>query len=1160
MRVRLFEDIFTGRHIETELEDGLNGNAVLSELGLDEKQAGIITPEGEVKDLGASISYPFISVYVIPKGATAILITAIIAITAIVTVGVLAACGVFNRMKSIPKTNAAASLRGSSNQARLNSRLPILLGRQKIFPDLAAQPYTSYESNEQFLHQVFCFGYSDAVIDTSTLKIGNTPIDKYQEVSLSYDPSTDLYPDRAIETYLGIELEKGIAQVRTTASGCWKAIVGITAPSGFYRYNDDGNKQAVNLGLKIEYKLSSSESWSIYKDSTESIAADVYRKAYALELTPGIYDIRDTRTTSKSSDSKYVDYIYWEILTCFTEDSSGNRYVIKTAGDYSLATVKIRASKQLNGTIDSLSAICTLNTTYYKGTAWVKGPTRNPASAVLYLLTNNKINPRAVDDSFIDWDSFIGFYQFCEKNGFTCDAYITSDYTIEELCNHICQSNLSNLVVKSSLISIRIDEAKDIVTQLFTPRNARSITMQRSFESMPKIIKAKFNSEDVEFTEVERTIRINDDDSFSFDTEIAADEEASEVNLFGVSSAEHAARVMAVRLKQMHTQTRTYSFETDIEGLVCLPGDVVLLSTDSFLYGLGEGRVTEISDDYIRVDADFTFVEGKEYGVKHRKADGTIESLKIDSFTAGTTSIINISGISFEVGDLVSFGYYKAETHKVQISTISIGSDKICQIQAVDYDPAVFSLDMSIPAYDPGISLYPEGTVIGQGKQDIPDRPGMPGAPGTSVKAITPYFLVSDKDSGITTETAGWSPLNAPLMDAVNRYLWQYLETEFSDGSKIKGEPFIVSVFGGKLQEYTYCDSTDPGAIAASKRFFKLGDKYIAIDGKALFEPIWYTFKDLPEKTPEYPCLWIRESSNGGITWDAYPITGPDGAPAIDFDISFNPPAFVNSSRRTDDLVIDIVPTFINLPETSSVAYTILEPVAGGITLDGSSVIIEKGYSPEFITVRAVLSSITKTITRELTIYGTESKDNEPMYLGKTNVMPPQINTYGTFLDGDWVFYNGADSSIYSYGHVYKKSGSDWIETTEMTKLLAVQDDAMKESQQNIFARVAFIKTLVAVDVAITGSFCFEKTTADGKVASIDISRDKGFEMRFGDASLGNNRPVIADFNFDDGTIRFGESFLLNPSDNKLTLEKTSIALEQGIGSLFSREHVDANS
>lgn len=53
------------------------------------------------------------------------------------------------------------ALQAQGNAARLGSPIPVNYGRMRIYPDFAAAPYTEFESNEQYLYQLFCIGQGE---------------------------------------------------------------------------------------------------------------------------------------------------------------------------------------------------------------------------------------------------------------------------------------------------------------------------------------------------------------------------------------------------------------------------------------------------------------------------------------------------------------------------------------------------------------------------------------------------------------------------------------------------------------------------------------------------------------------------------------------------------------------------------------------------------------------------------------------------------------------------------------------------------------------------------------------------------------------------------------------------------------------------------------
>ena len=72
---------------------------------------------------------------------------------------------------------------------------------------------------------------------------------------------------------------------------------------------------------------------------------------------------------------------------------------------------------------------------------------------------------------------------------------------------------------------------------------------------------------------------------------------------------------------------------------------------------------------------------------------------------------------------------------------------------------------------------------------------GDEGSAGKGISSITEYYLASESDSGVTTETAGWTTA-VQKTDSVKRYLWNYERIQYTDGSHTDTEPAIIGTQG----------------------------------------------------------------------------------------------------------------------------------------------------------------------------------------------------------------------------------------------------------------------------------------------------------------------------------------------------------------------------
>ena len=77
---------------------------------------------------------------------------------------------------------------------------------------------------------------------------------------------------------------------------------------------------------------------------------------------------------------------------------------------------------------------------------------------------------------------------------------------------------------------------------------------------------------------------------------------------------------------------------------------------------------------------------------------------------------------------------------------------------------------------------------------------GRPGKDGKGIESITEYYLTSASDSGITTSSYGWSTA-IPTMTPERKYLWNYEEIRYNDGTSEKKTPKIIGAYGDTGEE-----------------------------------------------------------------------------------------------------------------------------------------------------------------------------------------------------------------------------------------------------------------------------------------------------------------------------------------------------------------------
>lgn len=101
-----------------------------------------------------------------------------------------------------------------------------------------------------------------------------------------------------------------------------------------------------------------------------------------------------------------------------------------------------------------------------------------------------------------------------------------------------------------------------------------------------------------------------------------------------------------------------------------------------------------------------------------------------------------------------------------------------------------FLWNYEVTTYTDGTSDTSEPFVIGHYGLN-----GTDGTPGIGITAVYERYLISDRDSGITTSTSGWST-TPQTPTAAKPYLWNYETMVYSDGSMSMMQPRIVGRYG----------------------------------------------------------------------------------------------------------------------------------------------------------------------------------------------------------------------------------------------------------------------------------------------------------------------------------------------------------------------------
>lgn len=262
------------------------------------------------------------------------------------------------------------SLRGSTNNLRQYSPIPVVLGKVNATGDKAGLQYSTYTSdNFQNIHQVICLGYSgynyDVNNDVTTLepvkaatesvpievggvvfdrsskyitpndnqkdaaanpngyitRIADSPVDTfdhmYVDAQVGVDRNPTYYTERVIEISQLTELtgtpEQGFSPIlQVSPYNTIKIRVGIYAPYGYYSTNDNAEKVEASYSYTVQYREVGGE-WSAPIIKSGSMKRDMYRNMVdEIDLSSVFDENKNNQYEVRVYRNDYLDYFKWD--------------------------------------------------------------------------------------------------------------------------------------------------------------------------------------------------------------------------------------------------------------------------------------------------------------------------------------------------------------------------------------------------------------------------------------------------------------------------------------------------------------------------------------------------------------------------------------------------------------------------------------------------------------------------------------------------------------------------------------------------------------------------------------------------------------------------------------------------------------------------------
>ena len=256
--------------------------------------------------------------------------------------------------------------------------------------------------------------------------------------------------------------------------------------------------------------------------------------------------------------------------------------------------------------------------------------TTNPAWIYLWLMTQCPAVMRRLDDSRMDLAGICAWADECDTKGYAIGFVMDSGRALGDVLRDVLAAGRASFGLHNSLYSAVRDIEQTVPVQMFTPANSWNFSYSRNFMEPPHALRVKFTNPQAND---QQDVRLVYADGYSVDgagsTEVATWFE--ELDLSMVIDPDAAWRLGRYHLSVMWNRPTQYTFEADIEHMVCERGDLISCAHDITGWGVAWGRVTGVSGTSITLDGPVTLESGKTY------------QLRVRSLTDGTQSVATIT-------------------------------------------------------------------------------------------------------------------------------------------------------------------------------------------------------------------------------------------------------------------------------------------------------------------------------------------------------------------------------------------------------------------------------------------------------------------------------------------------------------------------------------
>ncbi len=481
------------------------------------------------------------------------------------------------------------------NQARPYEPLPLVLGSIRIAPDVASQPYSFYEANDQFMAMVLTPGINVARVEA--LFNGDALLSTFEGVQVWHSGFPRMPEERIplysnVDTIAGgaLDAEKGQPSdwVQRTSS---VSTIRLQVDFDYMLFDTTSKGKPKNNQetIEVQYRTVGAPNWRVFGSfPLVSQSQKQQRRTYALDVAPGQYEVRARIAGRNTDGSGATSDFTWSALKSIQTDGASYAGIPRIG-------IRIKATGQLNGAPDELRCVAyAAPIPVWKGAEWVTEESSNPGAQILAYArgirdpAGNLIAGLGLLDAQIDIAALQAFMLHCAASKYTYDNVIRDTRSHDDVLQAIALAGFGNVTWAAGRLSVVWAADEQPLSGVVNMATIKKGQFQIDYTLA--------NAADgIEFTYVDRsdwsskTLRVT---APGVQTML----NPAQVSGEGITTEEHAAKMARFHLAQSLYQYKDISFSTDIEHLSYRRMSVLALQHDLTQWGFG-GRLVSATRD-----------------------------------------------------------------------------------------------------------------------------------------------------------------------------------------------------------------------------------------------------------------------------------------------------------------------------------------------------------------------------------------------------------------------------------------------------------------------------------------------------------------------------------------------------------------------------------